>query len=175
MNNSEFYIGQVFNGQYSPDAAVWCNKNNAYIIKEDGKFVIKAIPEPSLEELKEEKIKQIDKETSESILSGFTYTIKDKERFFSYDSFDQQNFADTANTALLSQMQSGVKEVPTAINWNSYVGEEKELEIITLNTSEFLDLYINGALAHKNTKMQIGGQRKTQVYELQSKEDLNKI
>ena len=40
MNNSEFYIGQVFNGQYSPDAAVWCNKNNAYIIKEDGKFII---------------------------------------------------------------------------------------------------------------------------------------
>ena len=55
----EFYIGQVFNGQYSPDAAVWCNKNNAYIIKEDGKFVIKAIPEPSLEELKEQKLKQI--------------------------------------------------------------------------------------------------------------------
>lgn len=175
MNNSEFYIGQVFNGQYSPDAAVWCNKNNAYIIKEDGKFVIKAIPEPSLEELKEEKIKQIDKETSISVLAGFTYTIKDKERFFSYDSFDQQNFADAANTALLSQMQSSVKEVPTAINWKSYVGEEKELEIITLTASEFLDLYINGALVHKNTKMQIGGQRKTQVSEAHSKEDLDKI
>ena len=171
----KFQINQIFENIYLPEVAAWYNKNNAYIIKEDGKFVIKAIPEPSLEELKEEKIKQIDKETSESILSGFTYTIKDKERFFSYDSFDQQNFADAANTALLSQMQSGVKEIPTAINWNSYVGEEKELEIITLSASEFLDLYINGALVHKNTKMQIGGQRKTQVSEAQSKEDLDKI
>ena len=104
-----------------------------------------------------------------------TYTIKDKERFFSYDSFDQQNFADAANTALLSQMQSNVKTIPTNVNWNSYIGEEKELEIITLDASEFLDLYVNGALVHKNTKMQIGGQRKTQVAEAQSKEELDKI
>ena len=170
-----FYIGQVFTSEYSPEVAVWCNKNNAYIIKENNKFIIKAISESSLEELKEQKIKQIDKETSESILSGFTYTIKDKERFFSYDSFDQQNFADAANTALLSQMQSNVKTIPTNVNWNSYVGEEKELEIITLDASEFLDLYVNGALVHKNTKMQIGGQIKSQVAEAQSKEDLDKI
>ena len=170
-----FYIGQNFTSEYPQEAAVWCNNNNAYIIKEDGKFIIKAIPEPSLEELKEQKIKQIDKETSESILSGFTYTIKDKERFFSYDSFDQQNFADAANTALLSQMQSNVKTIPTNVNWNSYVGEEKELEIITLDASEFLDLYVNGALVHKNTKMQIGGQRKSQVAEAQSKEEIDAI
>lgn len=170
-----FYIGQVFTNEYSPEVASWCNKNNAYIIKEDNKFIIKAIPEPSLEELKEQKIKQIDKETSESILAGFTYTIKDKERFFSYDSFDQQNFADAANTALLSQMQSNIKTIPTNVNWNSYVGEEKELEIITLDASEFLDLYVNGALVHKNTKMQIGGQRKSQVAEAQSKEELDNI
>lgn len=171
----KFSIGQSFEGKYPPEVAAWCNTHNAYIIKEDGKFIIKAISEPSLEELKEQKIKQIDKETSESILSGFTYTIKDKERFFSYDSFDQQNFADAANTALLSQMQSNVKTIPTNVNWNSYVGEEKELEIITLDASEFLDLYVNGALVHKNTKMQIGGQRKSQVAEAQSKEELDKI
>lgn len=170
-----FQIGQTFFDAYPPEAAAWCNKNNAYIVKEAGKFIIKAVEEPSLEELKEEKIKQIDQETSESILSGFTYTIKDKERFFSYDSFDQQNFADAANTALLSQMQSNVKTIPTNVNWNSYVGEEKELEIITLDASEFLDLYINGALVHKNTKMQIGGQRKAKVAEAQSEEDLDKI
>lgn len=27
----EYYIGQIFEGIYPPDAAVWCNKNNAYI------------------------------------------------------------------------------------------------------------------------------------------------
>lgn len=171
----KFSIGQSFEGKYSPEVADWCNKNNAYIIKEDGKFIIKAIPEPSLEELKEQKIKQIDKETSESILSGFTYTIKDKERFFSYDSFDQQNFADAANTALLSQMQSNVKTIPTNVNWNSYVGEEKELEIITLDASEFLDLYVKGAMTHKATQMAIGGQRKAAVQLASTKEELDNI
>lgn len=147
---------------------------NNTVVNHDGTVVFTK-PIIDLTKLKEEKIKQIDKETSESILAGFTYTIKYKERFFSYDSFDQQNFADAANTALLSQMQPNVKTIPTDVNWNSYVGEEKELEIITLDASEFLDLYVNGALVHKNTKMQIGGQRKSQVAEAQSKEDLDKI
>lgn len=52
MNNSEFYIGQVFNGQYSPYAAVWCNHNNAYIkeLEPSGgtrRFQILEVPEPS--------------------------------------------------------------------------------------------------------------------------------
>lgn len=31
--NEEFYIGQIFDGVYPPEAAVWCNANNALIIK----------------------------------------------------------------------------------------------------------------------------------------------
>ena len=27
----EFYTGQKFEGQYPPEAAIWCNENNAYI------------------------------------------------------------------------------------------------------------------------------------------------
>ena len=41
----EFYIGQIFDGIYPPEAAVWCNANNAYI--EDlgeKRYEIKAIP-----------------------------------------------------------------------------------------------------------------------------------
>lgn len=171
----KFSIGQSFEGKYPPEVASWCNKNNAYIIKENNKFIIKAIPEPSLEELKEQKIKQIDKETSESILSGFTYKIKDKERFFSYDSFDQQNFADAANGAILSLMQSTMSNIPTEVEWNSYVGEEKTLEVIILTATEYLDLYTNGVLVHKNTKMEIGKQRKLQVQAAQTKEELDNI
>ena len=37
---------------------------------------------------------------------------------FSYDSFDQQNFADTANVALLAQM--GGKGLPESVAWNAY-------------------------------------------------------
>lgn len=144
------------------------------VVNPDGTIVFTK-PIINLDNLKEQKIKQIDKETSESILSGFTYTIKDKERFFSYDSFDQQNFADAANGAILSLMQSTMSNIPTEVEWNSYVGEEKTLEVIILTATEYLDLYTNGVLVHKNTKMEIGKQRKLQVQAAQTKEELEAI
>ena len=43
--NQDFYIGQVFEGSYSPAAACWCNGNNAYIDEiGDRRYEIKAIP-----------------------------------------------------------------------------------------------------------------------------------
>lgn len=27
----EYYIGQIFEGEYPPEAAAWCNNNNAYL------------------------------------------------------------------------------------------------------------------------------------------------
>lgn len=167
-----FYIGQVFTSEYSPEVASWCNNNNAYIIKEDGKFIIKAIPEPSLEELKEQKIKQIDKETSESILSGFDYTINDTKYHFNYDSFDQQNFADTANMCQLAL--SGTEGLPTSVTWNSYL-EDGTLVQQEFDANSFLKLYISGAMVHKATQMAIGGQRKAAVQLASTKEELDNI
>jgi hypothetical protein len=42
----EFYIGQKFEGEYPPEAAVWCNENNAHIEDQDGQFVIVENPAP---------------------------------------------------------------------------------------------------------------------------------
>ena len=168
----EFNIEQSFKGIYPPEAAVWCNKNNAYIVKEDGKFVIKAIQEPSLEELKEQKIKQIDKETSESILAGFDYTINNIKYHFSYDSFDQQNFVDTASMCQLAL--SGVKGLPTSVTWNSYL-EDGTLVQQEFDANSFLKLYTSGAIAHKATQMAIGGQRKAAVQLAKTKEELDNI
>lgn len=167
-----FYIGQVFTSEYSPEASVWCNTHNAYIIKENGKFIIKAIPEPSLEELKEQKIKQIDKETSESILSGFDYTINNTEYHFNYDSFDQQNFADTANMCQLAI--SGTEGLPTSVTWNSYLEDGTLIQQI-FDANKFLELYIKGAMVHKATQMAIGGQRKAAVQSASTKEELDNI
>lgn len=168
----EFSIGQSFEGKYPPEAAVWCNKNNAYIIKENNKFIIKAIPEPSLEELKEQKIKQIDKETSESILSGFDYIINDTEYHFSYDNFDQQNFADTANMCQLAL--SGTEGLPTSVTWNSYL-KDGTLVQQEFDANSFLKLYTSGAMVHKATQMAIGGQRKAAVQLASTKEELDNI
>lgn len=128
--------------------------------------------EERLNQLKEQKIKQIDKETSDSILSGFDYTINDIKYHFSYDSFDQQNFADTANMCQLAL--SGVEGLPTTVTWNSYL-EDGTLVQQEFDANSFLKLYTSGAMVHKATQMTIGGQRKSQVAEAQSKEELDKI
>lgn len=44
----EFEIGQIFDGIYPPEAAIWCNQNGAYIEKQENDiYEIKAIPEPT--------------------------------------------------------------------------------------------------------------------------------
>ena len=107
-------------------------------------------------------LSHIDAMTSAAILAGFEYTIDNETLYFSYDSFDQQNFADTANGALLALQN--VEGVPTSVNWNGYRNHTKEqkgeLVRLTLNVSKFLDLYVKGALAHKDTQMELGGKRK---------------
>lgn len=168
----EFYIGQIFTGKYPPEVAVWCNKNKAYIINEDDKFIIKVIPEPSLNKLKEEKIKQIDNETSNAIISGFDYIINNTKYHFSYDSFDQQNFVDT--TSMCQLALSGAKGLPTSVTWNSYL-EDGTLVRQDFDANSFLELYISGAIAHKATQMAIGGQRKAAVQVAKTKEELDNI
>lgn len=59
----EFYIGQVFEDIYPPEAAEWCNNNNAVmfeidpVVVEDGskrRFQICEVPEPTAEEQNEQ-------------------------------------------------------------------------------------------------------------------------
>ena len=129
-------------------------------------------PEKSLEELKADKVIQIDSETSAAILAGFEYTIDGTSYRFSYDSFDQQNFSDTANMCQLAL--SGIEGLPTSVTWNSYL-EDGTLVQQEFEAQAFLKLYTSGAMVHKATQMTIGGQRKAAVQAAQSKEELDKI
>lgn len=47
----EFQIGQTFTEGYPPEAAVWCNENNAYITKQGEEYIISPVPQPTEEEL----------------------------------------------------------------------------------------------------------------------------
>ena len=119
-------------------------------------------PKPTFDEVKTVAFSRIDSATSAAILAGFEYTVDNETLYFSYDSFDQQNFADTANGALLALQN--IEGVPTTVTWNGYRNHTKEqkgeLVRLTLNVSKFLDLYVKGALAHKDTQMELGGKRK---------------
>lgn len=129
-------------------------------------------PEKSLEELKTDKVFQIDTETSAAILAGFDYIINGTSYHFSYDSFDQQNFSDTANMCQLAL--AGTKGLPSSVVWNSYL-EDGTLVQQTFDAQSFLALYTAGAMAHKATQMTIGGQRKAAVQLAQTKEELDAI
>ena len=87
---------------------------------------------PTLDELKAAKKAWIDAETSAAIASGFDYAVGGVTYHFSYDTFDQQNFADTANVCLMKQ--SGMPGLPDSVTWNAYT-PGGELERLTFDAS----------------------------------------
>lgn len=67
MAESEFFIGQIFEETYPPEAAVYCNSHGDRYIKEiektaEGKrqFQIVAVPAPTLEEVKTQKLAELE-------------------------------------------------------------------------------------------------------------------
>ena len=115
----------------------------------------------TLEELKTAKKARIDAETSAAIASGFDYAVDGVTYHFSYDAFDQQNFADTANVCIMKQ--AGMSGLPDSVTWNAYSVPENELVRLTFDAPGFLALYAGGAMWHKNGTMQRGGERKAAV------------
>lgn len=99
----------------------------------------------------------IDAETSAAILAGFDFTVAGETLHFSYDSFDQQNFSDTANACLM--LKAGAVGLPESVEWNAYRADG-ELVRLALTADEFLGLYAGGALAHKAACMAEGGAKK---------------
>ena len=135
----------------------------------------------SLENVKARKLAAIDAETSAAILAGFECeatppdTGQPELLHFSYNEFDQQNFADAA---LSMQLVATSGDIPTSTPWNAYRGHtadsKGELVILNLTAETFLPIYA-AALNHKATQMAIGGQRKAAVAAAQTVEDVEAI
>lgn len=140
--------------------------------------VEQASPQPTEAELlaraKAKAIAQIDTETSTAITAGFAYAVDGQSLHFSYDAFDQQNFADTANMAMLAISGAGAEGIPASVTWNAYK-EDGELVRLTLDAQAFLALYTKGALAHKAAKMEEGGREKALVNAAQTVAEVEAI
>lgn len=72
----EFEIGQVFTTTYPPQAAVWCNKHGDRYITEiekdeqgNRRFQIVKVPDPTPEELAEQKLQQAKQERAKAVES----------------------------------------------------------------------------------------------------------
>lgn len=163
------------------EMAARANKEGKILIVENDELKLVDPPPPTLEEARAAALTRIDAETSAAILAGFTYAADagggPEPLHFSYDSFDQQNFADTANVALLAQ--SGSPGLPDAVTWNAYRAwtpeSGGELVRLTLNPAEFLALYTGGAISHKAAQMEIGGRRKAAAAAAETIEELETL
>lgn len=138
-------------------------------------------PEKPLEQVKADKLLVIDAHTSTTIMAGFSCeatpsdTGQPEELHFSYDSFDQQNFADAA---VSMQLAAAGGSIPTTTPWNAYrnhtADSKGELVILQLTAEAFLPIYA-AALNHKAAKMAEGGKRKAAVAAAQTVEDVKAI
>lgn len=138
--------------------------------------------EPTLDEVKARKFATIDAETSSAIMAGFECEATPPDTgtpellHFSYDGFDQQNFADAAVSMQLATASDG--GIPTTTPWNAYrnhtADSKGDLVILQLTAETFLPIYA-AALNHKATKMAEGGQRKAAVAAAQTVEDVEAI
>lgn len=180
---NKYDIGQIFEGFYPPEAAVWCDKNKAYIEELEAidgvrRFQIVAIPELTLSELRTAALSRIDSATSAAILAGFDYTIEGETLHFSYDQFDQSNFSDTFNGVAMKKLMD-IEELPETIDWNGWRNHDSEnkgeLVVLTLTPESFLALYTQGALVHKQTYLEIGKQRKKAIESAETVEEINNL
>ena len=143
---------------------------------------IQAQAQRSLENVKARKLATIDAQTSSAIMAGFECEATPPDTgtpellHFSYDEFDQQNFADAAVSMQLATASDG--GIPTTTPWNAYrnhtADSKGELVILQLTAETFLPIYA-AALNHKATKMAEGGQRKAAVASAQTAEDVEAI
>ena len=139
-------------------------------------------PEKPLEQVKLDKLDTIDTETSSAIMAGFECDATPPDTgtpellHFSYDEFDQQNFADAAVSMQLATASDG--GIPTTTPWNAYrnhtADSKGDLVILQLTAETFLPIYA-AALNHKATKMAEGGQRKAAVAAAQTVEEVEAI
>lgn len=72
MPETNFELNQIFEGEYPPEAALWCNENRAYIeeLEKEGntrRFKIIGIPEPTQEELEKAEMQRLKSERAEAV------------------------------------------------------------------------------------------------------------
>ena len=101
-----YEIGQIFEEKYPPEVAVWCNENNAYIEEieqQNGhrRFEVKAIPEPTAEELAEQELQQKKADRAEAVSR---ITVEVDGMVFDGDEKAQERMSRTVSIATANGM-----------------------------------------------------------------------
>lgn len=114
-----YNIGQIFQGKYPPDAAVWCNRNGAYIEAVEGGYQIVGIPEPTLDEVKAEKIASLKADRDRLEVED----IEVDGHLYDYDAKARERI----NNAIIALQASGTSILWTLANNDSVLVTAQDL------------------------------------------------
>lgn len=130
----EFYIGQTFNEKYPPEAAIWCNKNNAHIEKNGGIYTIveNAKPIPTKAELTAFVSEEADK------VAGGGFTIVQGEQKYLFKTTTENI---TRCNSVLAMFQ--VLPADTVIPWEVWQGETPTM--LSVNANQFKACFAFGS------------------------------
>lgn len=130
----EFYIGQTFDGKYPPEAAIWCNKNNAHIEKNGDVYTIVANPKDIV--TKADLTAFVSAEADKVAYGGFTI-VQGEEQYLFKTTTDNI----TRCNAVLSMFQ--VLPEDTVIPWEVWQGDAPTM--LSVNANQFKQCFAFGS------------------------------
>lgn len=166
---TQFEIGQIFEGTYPPEAASFCNRRGDCFIKEierqgsTRRFQITATPQPTLEELKQQKLAQLETAFLDWYEKGAT--VK-SSLGFTADS-DARSMMDVSG--LVTTLEAVPAESRSTV---AFMDSSNEPHMLTLDQVKTLQLEIiqNGQSAYQQK-----WQFRTQIEEAQDAESIDEI
>lgn len=174
MAENDFYIGQVFEETYPPEAAVYCNSHGDRYIKEiekgeNGKrrFQIVAVPAPTLEEVKTQKLTELEQkflawyETDATVTSSLGFVADSDSRammdtsglvttleaqsaetrgtvvFMDHDNVPHQLTLDQMKTVNLEIIQNGQSAYAQKWTMRTAIEQAQDVEAVNAISIEF--------------------------------------
>ncbi len=129
-----FYIGQTFTGKYPPEAAAWCNKNNAHIEKSNGVYTI--VENPKEVVTKADLTAFVSAEADKVAYGGITIIANEQEYLFK---------TTTDNITRCNSVLAMYEVLPddTVIPWEVWQGDIPVM--LPVNKAQFKQCFAFGA------------------------------
>jgi hypothetical protein len=130
----EFYIGQTFTGKYPPEAAAWCNSNNAHIEKNGSIYTIVENPKEVI--TKADLTAFVSAEADKIAYGGITIIANDQEYLFK---------TTTDNITRCNSVLAMYEVLPddTVIPWEVWQGDIPVM--LPVNKAQFKKCFAFGA------------------------------
>lgn len=170
MLGSKFYKNNIDDNAYL-EASIWCDTNNAMIEDKGEYYEVVTIPEPTLDELKTDKLAEIDAWTAAKITGGFVSNASGETVTYDSDKDTQltmQGIALNVNTELFAE------KYPTGCPVRGYAAGSETKQIYMLTPAQVMQWQADLSI-HIGTCKQNGWAKQAKVAAAQSKEELEAI